>query len=81
MFHTIVEINLRYMSIVVFINKLVSINRFAGSKLSTDTKTPKCIYKISKNLESKNLVKYSAYAECEIIHCVNCEILRPSVAM
>ena len=26
-------------------------------------------------------VKYSAYAECEIIHCVNCEILRPSVAM
>ena len=20
------------------------------------------------------LVKYSAYAECEIIHCVNCEI-------
>ena len=27
----------------------------------------KCIYKISKNFESKNLVKYSAYAECEII--------------
>ena len=26
-------------------------------------------------------VKYSAYAECEIIHCVNCEILRPLVAM
>ena len=22
----------------------------------------------------KDLVKYSAYAECEIIHCVNCEI-------
>ena len=68
MFHTIVEINLRYMSIVVFINKLVSINRFAGSKLSTDTKTPKCIYKISKSFiikllsaEAKSNLNYSLF--------------------
>ena len=27
------------------------------------------------------LVKYSAYAQYEIIHCVNCEILLPLVAM
>ena len=55
---------------------------FAGSNLSTDPKWSKCIYKISKNFRvEKFLVKYSAYAECEIIPFVNCEILLPQVAM
>ena len=31
--------------------------------------------KFWKTSEVKDLVKYSAYAECEIIHFVNCEIL------
>ena len=29
-------------------------NRFAGSNLSTDPKSPKCIYKISKNFRVEN---------------------------
>ena len=40
-----------------------------------------CLQSLRHLTLPSNLVKYSAYAECEIIHFVNCEILRPSVAM
>ena len=52
---------------------------FAGSNLSTDPKTAQSAEMHLQNFEKlqsrKLLVKYSAYAECEIIHFVNCEIL------
>ena len=61
---------------------------FTGSNLSTDPKwcarrAPRgnASTKFWKTLSRILLVKYSAYAECEIIHFVNCEILLPQVAM
>ncbi len=61
------------------------IKRFTCSNLSTNLnrceRRGNATTKIRKTFELKGLVKYSAYAECEIIHSVNCEILLPLVAM
>ena len=40
---------------------------FAGSNLSTDSKCPKCIYKISKNFRVERFSEIFTYGECEIM--------------
>ena len=77
-----IDVAVRICPRICFCRVSISKNAFRRFESVYRPQKPEMHLQNSKKLQSRKLlVKYSAFAECEIIHFVNCEILLPQVAM